>query len=150
MHHFDKQELQKRTERSFQWTSPVRFQDVDAAGIVFFARFAEYVHDAYVALLDELGTGLATVLRERSWAAPIRHVEIDYFRPVRFGDRVTTALVAAHVADTEVALGWQVLRESEVVAVAQTVHTFVDPGSFQRIPVPEAFLRFGSGGSAAD
>lgn len=144
MHHFDKQELRARQSSLFRWAMPVRFQDVDAAGIVFFARFADYVHDAYVALLDELGAGLASVLREKSWAAPIRHVELDYFAPLRFGDRVTIDLVAAHLEETEVTLGWKVQRAADVVAVAQTVHTFVDPGSFQRIPVPQAFRRLRS------
>lgn len=141
MHHFDKRELRDRSGSLFRWTMPVRFQDVDAAGIVFFARFADYVHDAYVALLDELGVGLATVLREKSWAAPIRHVELDYFAPLRFGDRVTIDLVAVHLEDTEVTLGWKLERAGNVVAVAQTVHTFVDPGTFQRTAVPEALRR---------
>lgn len=139
MHHFDKRDLRERTAGYFHHALAVRFQDVDAAGIVFFARALDYVHDAYVALLAELGSDLPSVLRERTWAAPLRHVEVDYFEPLRFGDRLTVTVVAANVADSEIVLGWQILRRDGVAAVAQTVHTFVDPRSFERMDVPEAF-----------
>ncbi len=139
MHHFDKRDLRNRTAGYFHHALSVRFQDVDAAGIVFFARVLDYVHDAYVGLLAELGSDLPSVLRERRWAAPLRHVEADYFEPLRFGDRITVAVVAAHVAETEIALGWQILRRDGVAAVAQTVHVFVDARSFERCAVPEPF-----------
>lgn len=138
MHRFDARQLRGLTTRHFHHPLTVRFQDVDAAGIVFFARILEYVHDAYVALLASLGEELSLVLRERRWAAPIRHAEADYFSPLEFGNPLAVACVAAEVADTEVTLGWQVLSGERVAAVVQTAHVFVDPGSFQRRPVPEA------------
>lgn len=141
MHRFDKRDLRGRTTRYFRHQLEVRFQDIDAAGIVFFARFLEYMHDGYVALLAELGSELSEVLREKRWAAPIRHAEVDYFAPLRFGDRLDVDVVAAHVADTELTLGYQLLGNGKLAAVGQTVHTFVDPASFQRIAIPEVLSR---------
>jgi YbgC/YbaW family acyl-CoA thioester hydrolase len=139
MHRFDARDLRGREQRHFHHSLTVRFQDVDAAGIVFFARVLEYVHDGYVALLSELGSDLVDVLRQRRWAAPIRHAEADYFSPLRFGDAVVVAAVAARVEETELTLGWQLVVRERVAAVAQTQHVFVDPENFQRIPVPESF-----------
>lgn len=138
MHRFEARDLRGRSQRHFHHSLTVRFQDIDAAGIVFFARVLDYVHDGYVALLGELGSDLAGVLRDRRWAAPIRHAEADYFSPLRFGDAVVVAAVVAQVEETEIALGWQLLGGDRVFAVAQTHHVFVDPENFQRIPVPEA------------
>lgn len=117
----------------------MRFQDVDAAGIIFYPRLLVYCHDLLLEFFAHAGAPLHEVLREGSWLAPIRHAEADYFKPLRFGDQVEVALVRAHLEPTEVALGFRIARSGggEVCAVAQSVHTFVDRVSFRRIPLPE-------------
>lgn len=114
------------------------FQDVDAAGIVFFARIFEYAHDVYAGLLAEAGHDLAGVLRQAQWAAPIRHAEADYLRPLRFGDEFEIAIVRAHFAPSELTLGTRLAVGDQPVALVQTVHTFVDRKSFERTEIPEA------------
>lgn len=147
MHRFTRQELNFRTDNAFCSVLAVRFQDVDAAGIVFFPRVLEYFHDAYVKFLARHGHALSTVLAERRWAAPLRHAEADYFRPLRFGDGIEVALVRAHVEETEIAIGYRIenCETKEVAAVGQTVHVFVTLPDFKRCAVPptlaEAFRR---------
>lgn len=130
----------------------VRFQDVDAASIVFFARILDYCHDAYVAFLADAGCPLDASLRESRWMAPLVHAEADFIRPLRFGDRVLVRLVAARVRESRYTVGYRLERPSdladdaltsgqvagEAVAVGQTVHVVVDPKSFARAPLPVA------------
>jgi len=140
MHRFDRSELMTRPAQAFVRRRGVGFQDVDAAGIVFFARVFEYVHDAYAALLAEAGHDLAKVLRDGAWAAPIRHAEADYLRPLRFGDDLEIAIIRAHLAPSELTLGTRIAvgDSAEPAALIQTVHTFVDRRTFQRTEVPDA------------
>ena len=115
----------------------VRFQDVDAAGVVFYPRILEYFHDAYVAFLASCGLPLPEVLSEGLWLAPIRHAEADYYRPLRFGQHMRIELILAHLGESEITLGYQISCEGEpLCAAGQTVHTFVDPETFQRREVP--------------
>lgn len=130
----------------------VRFQDVDAAGIVFFARILDYCHDAYVAFLAAAGCPLDASLRESRWMAPLVHAEADFIKPLRFGDRVLVHLVAARVRESSYTVGYRLERPGqlsndalasgqiagEAAAVGQTVHVVVDPRSFARAPLPEA------------
>jgi YbgC/YbaW family acyl-CoA thioester hydrolase len=149
MHRFERDTLRQRPESAFGEQLQIRFQDVDAAGIIFYPRLFSYCHDVLVSFFAAAGVPLHEHLREPSWIAPIRHAEADYLRPLRFGDRVEVAIVAAEVAESEVALGFRVARTTsqEVCALVQSVHTFVSVESFQRCPVPEllrsAFLRVG-------
>jgi YbgC/YbaW family acyl-CoA thioester hydrolase len=120
----------------------VRFQDIDAAGIVFFSRFFEYAHAAYETFLAENGFPLARVLKEGQWAAPLRHVEADYRAPVRFGEQLGVQLVLAYVQESEITLGFRIVRvDAKVCATVQTVHTFVSPRDFQRREVPSGLVR---------
>ncbi len=138
MYRFEKNDLQGLKSHGFRHSVKVRFQDVDAAGLVFFARVLEYLHDCYVSFLAHSGSELSEVLREKRWAAPLRHAEADYFHPIRFGEELAVVLAAAHLEETEITLGYQVIgaADQRVRAVGQTVHTFVDPKTFERMPVP--------------
>jgi YbgC/YbaW family acyl-CoA thioester hydrolase len=110
---------------------------VDAAGIIFYPRLFEYCHDLLVKFFAVSGEPLPALLRAPRFLSPVRHAEVDYFRPLRFGDTIDVALVRAHCEASEVTLGFRIARQAEICAVAQSVHTFVDPASFQRIEIPE-------------
>jgi 1,4-dihydroxy-2-naphthoyl-CoA hydrolase len=139
MHRFDRDELKLSRPRAFADNRTIRFQDADAAGIIFYPRVLEMFHDVYVAFLASAGAPLPEVLRTGTWIAPVRHAEADYFKPLRFGDRVSVEICRAHLSETEATLGYRIARSEggEVCVVGQVVHTFVDRTSFKRTPIPE-------------
>lgn len=107
----------------------VRFQDIDAAEIVFFPRFLEYFHDAWLDLLGEVGLDVPEVLREKRWAMPLRHAEADYLGSLRFGELFEVAVVAVVLEESAVSVGFRlstVAELSRVVAVGQTEHVWVE------------------------
>lgn len=64
----------------------VRFEEVDAAGIVFFAHFATYAHDAMVNFFAPLEGGYARLIRARRVGLPTVSFNADFRSPARFGD----------------------------------------------------------------
>ena len=64
-----------------------RFQDIDAAGILFFARNFDYFHDAYLAFLEHLEMPLHEHLDGAEFVIPLVHAEADFAKPIRFGTR---------------------------------------------------------------
>lgn len=157
MFRFERDALRIPAANAFARERPIRFQDVDAAGIIFYPRALELCHDVYVEFLADVGFPLHESL-QGAWIAPIRHAEADYLRPLRFGDRVEIALVAARLGPaappSEVTIGYRItsLADDEVAIVAQTVHTFLDRQSFQRTAIPEglerAFALLGEGNTS--
>lgn len=143
MHRFDREELKLARSSAFIDARTIRFQEIDAAGIIFYPRILEMFHDAYAALLAAAGTPLRDVMTKDSWIAPVRHAEADYFKPLRLGDEVRVEISRAHVSETETTLGYRLVRGhvAEVCAVGQVVHTFVDRAAFKRIPIPEPVRR---------
>lgn len=131
MRPFDRDELLHAPPR-FEHPLRVRFQDVDAAGIVFYPRILEYFHDGYVAWLASLGVDLARVLAERTWAAPIRHAEAEFLRPVTFGDAVAVQVVALAADGSDLAVGFRLAKDGKAAAVGRSVHSFVDRATWKR------------------
>lgn len=131
----------------FTFPMRVRFQDIDAAGIVFFGRIYDFVHDAYVAFLAARGAPLDEALRTRAWVAPIRRADGEFLRPMRFGDAIEVTLVRAHLNGSDLKLGWVVTgTDGKPAAVMRTHHVYVDPQTWKRTDAPpvvrEAFAEF--------
>jgi len=93
-----------------------------------------------------VGTPLSQVLKEQSWAAPLSHVEADYFRPLRLGDELHVQLVAAEIDGSRLTLGWRLVIQPKpevehVVAVVQSTHSFVKMDDFSRTAIPEPIVQ---------
>lgn len=119
----------------------VAFQDVDAAGIVFYARVFDYFHDAYVDFLRDRGAPLEAALRDGAWVAPLTRAEAEYLRPLRFGDEIDVVLAAVELGETEYAVDYRIEHEGRVAAVGRTLHVSVDPETFRRAAVPAVLRR---------
>ncbi len=65
----------------------VLFEDIDAAGIVFFARFYGYCHEAILPLFDGYPGGYVGLIKRRI-GFPVVHCDADFTAPLRFGESV--------------------------------------------------------------
>ena len=123
---------------------PVRFQDIDAAGIVFYARVFDYFHDAMFFHYEARGVSMAEILRDADWLLPIVHAEADYQAPMRFGEHVRVEIVRAELGKTSLSVYFAVRAVSapeKVHAVGKTVSVCIDRTSFKPRELPEAVLR---------
>jgi acyl-CoA thioester hydrolase len=66
----------------------VRFEEVDALGIVWHGRYASYFEDARIALGQKYEIGYMDFYTH-GVVAPIKKMHFDYHRPLRFQETVT-------------------------------------------------------------
>lgn len=117
---------------------PVRFQDVDAAGIVFYPRVLEYFSDAYMTALKERGVDVPDMLARGEVKLPLVHAEADYLAPLRFGEIIEVEVLAPKHGETSFSVGYRVTAAGRVAAVGQTVHVCIDGATFKPRPLPDA------------
>jgi len=115
----------------------VRFQDIDAAGIVFFARIFDYFHDAYAGLMASRGLPLPALLARTDWLVPLVRAEADYQRPLRHGDEVTVAVTAVALGRSSLTVDY-LIASGGPCATGRTVHVFVAREGFARLEIPAA------------
>jgi 1,4-dihydroxy-2-naphthoyl-CoA hydrolase len=123
------------TERS------VRFQDVDAAGVVFFARIFEFFHDNYAEFLASHGCPLEAMLQEGSVLAPLTQAEAEFSGPLHHGERMQLKLVGVELRNRSVTLHHEICVGGQVRARGQTRHVFVDPKSWAKTDIPSTYRR---------
>lgn len=124
---------------SVETTLPVRFQDVDAAGVLFFGRIYDYCHQAYEELWVSAGVDRAWIFSGAAFLIPIAHSEADYKAPLRHGERATVRVDVTHVGRASFHLAYRVTGpggEGDLRALAKTVHAFVARETMKPIPIP--------------
>lgn len=123
----------------FRFERPVRFSDVDAARIVFFARYLEYCHDALEALFAELPGGYAHLTTSRDTGVPSVRVEVDYRAPLRWGDVAVIEVTVERVGTSSVVFCHALSRKADGVAVATVRQVVVTArlSELRAVPVPD-------------
>jgi len=103
----------------------VRFDEVDAAGIVFFGTIVAYVHEAMEHFFDQLEGGYARLIMERRVGVPAVKLEAEFSAPLRYGDRMRIETSVARVGKRSAELSYRILRERDGVSCATLRHTVV-------------------------
>lgn len=116
----------------------VRFHDVDAAGVMFFAYLFRHAHDAYEAWLAERKLPLHQLMTDLGWRLPLVRAEADYHAPLRLGAEVTVTLVVAEVKQRSFTLSYRFEVGTETMATARTTHVFVPVGAQGAAELPDA------------
>jgi 1,4-dihydroxy-2-naphthoyl-CoA hydrolase len=112
-------------EMPFIYPRTIKFQDTDAAGVVYFANVLNFCHEAYEASLAETGIDLQAFFSGDKAAVPIAHAKIDFLRPLYCGDRVTIHLTARVQDGSTFEVDYQVYKMTDpeqLVSRATTHH----------------------------
>jgi YbgC/YbaW family acyl-CoA thioester hydrolase len=127
----------------FVFERPVRFEEVDAARIVFFPRILLYCHDAMASLLERVAGGYAALVVSRAIGLPTVRVEADFSAPLRFGDVARLELQVSRIGKSSTTFDIQVLRSSDHVRAATVtlVCACTDLTRLRAIPWPEDVRR---------
>ncbi len=123
----------------FCYERRVRFADVDAARMVFFARFCEYCHEALESLFGTLDGGYERLTMVRDVGIPTVHISIDYRSPLRYGDVALVEVDVVKVGTTSIDFRHTVRRKGDagVAAVARHVVVTAKMSENRPLPVPD-------------
>jgi 4-hydroxybenzoyl-CoA thioesterase len=119
----------------------VRFDEVDAAGIAYFARFFTWCHDAMEAMLAPIDGGYVGLVVQRRLGLPAVHIESDFAAPLRFGETVRIAATVERVGTSSCALRFELTRGEDPggahVAKVRHVVALTDLATMRARPLPD-------------
>ena len=103
----------------------IKFEEVDAANIVFFARFVTYAHEAMEHFFGGLEGGYARLILERRVGLPAVHVEIAFTAPARYGDVLRIETRVARLGNRSAVLWYRMHHAAAGRLVCELKHTVV-------------------------
>ena len=118
----------------------VRFGDVDPAGIAYYPRIFEFIHQATEALWDvHVGRRYFYLLSEERLGFPLVHSEVQFKHPLNFGDRPIVKIRAFKVGTSSLGLRYTFLvNDIECVDARMTV-VCVKLDGLESTPIPPAY-----------
>jgi 4-hydroxybenzoyl-CoA thioesterase len=126
---------------AFTFTTPVRFADVDHAGIIYYPRFFHLFHIAFEELWRaRMGARAYSALIDREHVGfPAVHAECDFKSPLRFGDEAEIAVSVERLGERSITFRYRVHRVAPraLAAEGKVVCAVVDLARFVAISVPE-------------
>jgi 1,4-dihydroxy-2-naphthoyl-CoA hydrolase len=123
----------------FIYDRTVRFQDTDAAGVVYFANVLAICHEAYEASLAAAEIDLKAFFGAAEVAVPIAHASVDFLRPMFCGDRLQIHLHPSQTSPSEFQITYQIFATDmagKPLSKALTRHVCIAPGSRSRLDLP--------------
>jgi len=128
----------------FRFTTPVRFADVDHAGIVYYPRFFHLFHVAFEELWRaRMGPAAYAALIDRERVGfPAVRAECTFEAPLRFGDDAEIEVAISRMGAKSITFAYRVYRAADarprtLCAQGQVVCAVVDLARFVAVAVPE-------------
>lgn len=119
----------------FEHEWPVRFGQVDQAGIIYYPELFDAFHHGVEALLESVDLSLHELVVGAGTGMPIVHAEADYLQPIRYGAvvRIEIGVTLSDSSLTFIGAGY----DDEQLFSVQQKHAMIDMETFESIPVPE-------------
>jgi 1,4-dihydroxy-2-naphthoyl-CoA hydrolase len=129
----------------FIYQRTIRFQDTDAAGVVYFANTLAMCHEAYEESLIAAGIEVWKFFSASAIALPIVHAEADYRHPAFCGDRHEIMLTPISTSRHGFEIRYEIYGEGDrdrLIGQALTRHVCINPVSRERQPLPQQVLEW--------
>jgi YbgC/YbaW family acyl-CoA thioester hydrolase len=119
----------------------VRWEDIDAAGIINYQAYLRFFGLAEVELFRSCGLSYKHLSDEFGVWLPRVHVECDFFHPVTLDELLVVKAWFGAIGTSSIHLNFEVTRQNDpsvVVATGKYVLVSVKRGDFKPAPIPEA------------
>ncbi|GAB4374738.1 MAG: thioesterase family protein [Elainellaceae cyanobacterium] len=123
----------------FIYQRTIRFQDTDAAGVVYFANVLSICHEAYEASLAAADINLKEFFGGGAIAVPIVHAQVDFWQPMFCGESYRVQVVPTLLTDSKFEISYAVSSSANAdkpTSQALTRHVCIDTKTRTRVTFP--------------
>jgi acyl-CoA thioester hydrolase len=124
---------------AFRYYLRVRYGECDQQGVVYNARYGEYVD---LASTEFLRAAFAPInCFDGTFEFQVVKMLVEWTGPARFDDTLAIDVTLKKLGTTSYTLGFALRRagEPDTMVTAETVNVYVDPKSWTKAPLPEDF-----------
>jgi 4-hydroxybenzoyl-CoA thioesterase len=128
---------------SFETVIPVRFGDVDYAGIMYYPRFFHNFHAVFEDMFgNRLGVPYMSILKDRRIGFPMVKIQTDFLQPFRFGDPMRLRIECTRVGKSSIDFHYRAFNREQLVPSVEARATVVTVNldSMKPIAIPPDIL----------
>lgn len=106
--------------RTFVWNVRVYWEDTDAGGVVYHARYLHFFERARTEWLRSLGVHQQELAEKDNRIFTITNMNIDFVRAARLDDELAVSVHSAHASGARMTFGQDMKRASDGHTIART------------------------------
>ena len=112
--------------KQFNWSARVYYEDTDAGGVVYHARYLAFFERARTEILRQFGICQQTLLQE-DIAFVVKKMDINYHFPARLDDMLTISTKIDQVRKASIVFKQTIVNQNEqVISTADVLIVCVD------------------------
>lgn len=115
----------------------VRYSETDHFGVVYYARYLDWLEAGRTEILRENGISYADI-EKKGMFAPVVKVEIEYKNPAKYDDIIVIETNIIEIRNSSVEFSYKIYRKENnlLLAVAKTINVFITKNR-EKVSVPE-------------
>lgn len=133
------------TDLIFQFPARIYYEDTDAGGVVYHARYLHFFERARTEYLRTLDFSQQMLLNERNVAFVVKTMTIDYRLPARLDDWLVVETKISEVRGAAILFTQQLKRDELILCTATVKVASVDLSKMKPVALPDevkaAFLK---------
>ena len=127
-------------QNAFETTLLVRFGHVDPAGIAYYPRIFDYLHDVFEELWERhVGQRYYDLLLNQGVGFPLVHTEADFHSPLRFGQRPLVRVTCFQLGRSSLGLRYRIVEGERLCVEARMVTVCVSMETMAPLEIPPKF-----------
>lgn len=119
------------------WPIRVYYEDTDAGGVVFYARYLAFMERARTEWLRSLGFANSALAQEAGVVFAVRRVEADYLAPARLDDQLEVTAEVTEVSRASLTFKQEVRRGTQALCRASVKIVCLDSQRFRPTGIPQ-------------
>ena len=97
-------------EPRFSWPTRIYWEDTDAGGVVYHARYVAFMERARTEWMRALGYGQERMRAEHGMVFAVRSMQMDFIRPARLDDTLQVSARLVQLKKASMVFDQQILR----------------------------------------
>jgi acyl-CoA thioester hydrolase len=123
--------VEPSVEPRFSWPTRIYWEDTDAGGVVYHARYVAFMERARTEWMRALGYGQERMRTEHGMVFAVRSMQMDFIKPARLDDQLQVSASLVQLKKASMVFDQQVLRDGQLLLSAQVRIAALDAASFR-------------------
>lgn len=124
----------------YRWPVRVYYEDTDAGGVVYHARYVAFFERARTEVLREHGFHQHTLMQERV-AFAVRRMTVEYLSPARLDDLLDVQSEIVAVRGASLTFVQRILNShGDLLSQAEVLIACIDPHQMKPIALPKSIV----------
>ena len=125
------------THPTFSYPVRVYYEDTDAGGVVYHARYLHFFERARTEWLRTFNFSQQALLHKNQGAFVVKTMHIDYCFPARLDDLLSVETTISEIKGATIVFEQMLKREELVLSRATVKVAYVDLGKMKPVAIPQ-------------